>query len=61
MDRLWLGPWRWAIYEVETLEVALSLAERGADFIETMAVAPMIQAFRDLAARSTGKGPDEAR
>ena len=45
MDRLWLGPWRWAIYEVETLEVALSLAERGADFIETMAVAPMIQAF----------------
>jgi hypothetical protein len=30
----------------------VSLAERGADFVETMAVAPMIQAFRELAARS---------
>ena len=50
--RLWRGPWRWAIYEVDTPELALSLAERGADFIETMAVAPMIQAFRELAARS---------
>jgi glycerophosphoryl diester phosphodiesterase len=61
MERLWRGPWRWAIYEVESVETALSLAERGADFIETMAVAPMIQAFRDLAARTQGKGPDEAR
>ncbi|HSD74649.1 MAG TPA: glycerophosphodiester phosphodiesterase family protein [Steroidobacteraceae bacterium] len=54
--RLWRGPWRWAIYEVDTPELALSLAERGADFIETMAVAPMIQAFRDLAARSGKRG-----
>jgi glycerophosphoryl diester phosphodiesterase len=50
-DRLWRGPWRWAIYEVDTPDLALSLAERGADFIETMAVAPMVQAFRTLAAR----------
>jgi glycerophosphoryl diester phosphodiesterase len=56
-ERLWRGPWRWAIYEVDTPELALALAERGADFIETMAVAPMIQAFRDLAARS-GKRSD---
>ena len=41
--------------------MALSLAERGADFIETMAVAPMIQAFHELAARNQSKGPDEAR
>jgi glycerophosphoryl diester phosphodiesterase len=61
MDQLWRGPWRWAIYEVESVEMALSLAERGADFIETMAVAPMIQAFRDLASRNAGKRPDEAR
>ncbi len=54
--RLWRGPWRWAIYEVESLELALSLAERGADFIETMAVAPMIQAIRDNAARSGKRG-----
>ena len=55
--RLWRGPWRWAIYEVDDPGLALSLAERGADFIETMAVAPMIQAFRDLAARD-GKRTD---
>ena len=54
--RLWRGPWRWAIYEVDNQELALSLAERGADFIETMAVAPMIDAFRDLAARSGKRG-----
>ena len=61
VDRLWRGPWRWVIYEVESVEVALSLAERGADFIETMAVAPMIRAFRELGARNTGKGSDDAR
>lgn len=61
MDHLWRGPWRWAIYEVDTLPLALSLAERGADFIETMAIAPMIQAFRDLAARNVTKAPDAAR
>jgi glycerophosphoryl diester phosphodiesterase len=46
--RLWRGPWRWALYEVETPELALSLAERGADFVETMAVRPMIEGFRAL-------------
>jgi glycerophosphoryl diester phosphodiesterase len=56
-QRLWRGPWRWAIYEVDQPQLAQSLAERGADFIETMAVAPMIQAFRDLAARND-KRPD---
>ncbi len=54
--RLWRGPWRWAVYEVTSLGMALSLAERGADFIETMAVAPMIQAVRENAARSGKRG-----
>ena len=27
---LWRGPWRWAIYEVDSLPLALSLAARGA-------------------------------
>ena len=44
------GPWRWAIYEVDTLPLALRLAERGADYIETMAVREMSAAVR---ARST--------
>jgi glycerophosphoryl diester phosphodiesterase len=47
-SRLWRGPWRWALYEIETPELALALAERGADFVETMAVQPMIEGFRAL-------------
>jgi glycerophosphoryl diester phosphodiesterase len=43
---LWRGPWRWAIYEVETLELAMLLAARGADYIETMAVREMSAAIR---------------
>ena len=43
---LWRGPWRWAIYEIESLEVALSLAERGAHYIETMAVHALSEALR---------------
>jgi len=46
--RLWRGPWRWALYEVETPELAVALAERGAHFVETMAVSPMIEAFKAL-------------
>jgi glycerophosphoryl diester phosphodiesterase len=43
---LWRGPWRWAIYEIESFEVALALAERGAHHIETMAVHAMSEALR---------------
>jgi glycerophosphoryl diester phosphodiesterase len=46
--RLWQGPWRWVIYEVTTLPLALSLAERGADYVETMAVRAMSGALRGL-------------
>jgi glycerophosphoryl diester phosphodiesterase len=45
---LWRGPWRWALYEVVDPAVAIALADRGADLIETMAVAPMMQAFRGM-------------
>lgn len=45
---LWRGPWRWVIYEVESLPLALSLAARGADYIETMAVTEMSKAMRAL-------------
>jgi len=45
---LWRGPWRWAVYEVETIELALSLAARGAHYIETMAVQAMSDAMRQL-------------
>ncbi|HTP39697.1 MAG TPA: glycerophosphodiester phosphodiesterase family protein [Steroidobacteraceae bacterium] len=43
---LWRGPWRWVIYEVEALALAVDLAERGADYIETMAVRELSAAMR---------------
>lgn len=45
-SRLWKGPWRWALYEVATPELARGLLQRGADLIETMAVASMVEALR---------------
>jgi glycerophosphoryl diester phosphodiesterase len=46
--RLWRGPWRWAIYEVTSRQLALDLAARGARLIETMAVRTMLREFRGL-------------
>lgn len=43
---LWRGPWRWAIYEIEELAHAEALAERGASYIETMAVRELVDALR---------------
>jgi glycerophosphoryl diester phosphodiesterase len=55
---LWRGPWRWAIYEVDSLPLALSLAARGAHYIETMAVTPMSEALQAaLAAQAAPAGP----
>jgi glycerophosphoryl diester phosphodiesterase len=39
---LWPGPWRWALYEVADPELALDLAARGADLVETMAIGEML-------------------
>jgi glycerophosphoryl diester phosphodiesterase len=48
LERLWQGPWRWVIFEVATLPLAMSLAERGADYVETRAVREMSNALRGL-------------
>jgi len=32
---LWHGPWQWAIYEVDTAELALELGRRGAQLVES--------------------------
>lgn len=48
--RLWQGPWRWVVYEVATLPLALSVAERGADYVETMAIRDLSDALRGLRA-----------
>jgi glycerophosphoryl diester phosphodiesterase len=47
-SRLWRGPWRWAIYEVTSRQLALDLAGRGAKLIETMAVRSMLRELRGL-------------
>jgi glycerophosphoryl diester phosphodiesterase len=45
---LWRGPWRWATYEVRSMELALRLAGQGVDYIETMAVRDLSAAMRAL-------------
>jgi glycerophosphoryl diester phosphodiesterase len=47
---LWRGPWRWAIYEVDTLDEVLKLAQWGADFVVTRDVRALGQAMRKHAA-----------
>jgi glycerophosphoryl diester phosphodiesterase len=42
--RLWPGPWRWVIYDVNRAQDALRLAQRGAHLIETMAIGEMLGA-----------------
>lgn len=39
---LWVGPWQWVLYEVDTPDLALELAELGVGFIETMAIKEML-------------------
>jgi glycerophosphoryl diester phosphodiesterase len=38
----WRGDWAWALYEVTDPALALALGERGADLIETFAIAEML-------------------
>jgi len=51
---LWRGPWRWVVYEVESLETALDLAARGAHFVATRDVRALAGAMRDYALVSAG-------
>ncbi|MEQ1581943.1 MAG: glycerophosphodiester phosphodiesterase family protein [Steroidobacteraceae bacterium] len=46
--RLAKGPWRWVVYEVPTAKLALELAARGVEFVETMAVRSLQREFREL-------------
>ena len=47
---LWRGPWRWVVYEIETLESVLDVAARGAHFIGTRDVRALSEAMRAHAA-----------
>jgi glycerophosphoryl diester phosphodiesterase len=48
--QLWRGPWRWVVRDVPTLEVALELAARGADFVATPDARALGEAMRAHAA-----------
>ena len=40
---LWQGPWAWGFYEVVEAELAISLAERGAVVVESMACVDLLR------------------
>ena len=42
-ERLWPGPWRWVLYDVNKPELAIKLGERGADMIETTDIGRMLE------------------
>ncbi len=48
-DPLWPGPWQWVVYGVETVDDAMAMADRGADFVETMAVGELLAALEPRA------------
>ena len=41
-DDIWRGPWQWALYEVTDPELALALAAKDIDMIETMEIEAML-------------------
>lgn len=48
IQRLWRGPWHWAISAVDQVADALAWAERGAAFVQTMAVRPLLRGLSAL-------------
>ena len=47
---LWRGPWRWLVYEIDTLDAVLELGARGAHFVATRDVRSLGEAMRNHAA-----------
>ncbi len=39
---IWRGPWQWALYEVTDPALALTIADKGIEMIETMAIEEML-------------------
>jgi glycerophosphoryl diester phosphodiesterase len=55
---LWRGPWRWVVYEVDTLETVLGLAARGAHFVGTKDVRSLSEAMHTHAASEAAARDD---
>src|SRR5262245_7889538 len=45
-SKLWRGPWRWAVYDVRSAQLAMELASRGARLIETSAIRDLLRELR---------------
>jgi glycerophosphoryl diester phosphodiesterase len=48
--KLWRGPWRWVVCDVQTAKLALELAARGARLIETSAIRDLLRESRKTGA-----------
>jgi glycerophosphoryl diester phosphodiesterase len=48
-SKLWRGPWRWVVYDVQTAKLALQLAPRGTHLIETSAIRDLLRESRKTA------------
>jgi glycerophosphoryl diester phosphodiesterase len=51
-SKLWRGPWRWAIYDVNTRKLALQVAARGAPLVATTAIREMLRESRGMKLRA---------
>ena len=49
--RLWRGPWRWVIFEINSRRQAIEVASRGARLVQTMEIRHMLREFRGMQAR----------
>ena len=54
---LWPGPWCWVLYEVVTVEHALALAARGADIVESMVVAELLNELSGISGDEDERAP----
>lgn len=47
---LWPGDWRWAVYEITSLDAARRCARQGAHYVETMAIGDLLAAYAEAGA-----------
>jgi glycerophosphoryl diester phosphodiesterase len=45
-SKLWRGPWRWVVYDVRTVQLALELTSRGVRLVETSAIRELLREVR---------------
>ena len=51
-SKLWRGPWRWAIYEVNSRKLAQQMAARGARLVATASIREMLRESRGMKLRA---------